>query len=399
MEEEHCENAIPWSIDPQNTRRGYYWDAGMCGMVLTANDTLIAIHEGEKYGHQDDNNRIDIVIRRSFDQGLTWQPWQLVHTESNQTHQVTIGQGTPVLDHNTGRLWMLLTRNNSELLLTYTDDHGASWAKPSDITAATKPAGYGWIAPSFSGTQLRSGRLAVCADHIVDQWTAYPITHTISSLITSDDHGATWQWQPKGSPDGYEMNECAIASLPNGTVVMNARNYLGQANHSVKRALMWSHDEGVSWSAPYLNPDLPDPIVQGSMVAGSHTPLGLGVGQPLFFTNAHSEWDRANDTLMMSTTGGATWQPLLRLQHGCSEYTGLVQFKDGRIGAGFDDGGPFPAGYKPGRNQCKMMTNNETFVLVELTPSPPEADGAIAPPSPFQIKLNHRKVLSGSQIK
>ena len=117
---------------------------------------------------------------------------------------------------------------------------------------------------------------------------------------------------------------------------------------------------------PYLNPDLPDPIVQGSMVSGANTPASLGVGQPLFFTNAHTELDRANDTLMMSTSGGESWEPLLQIQHGCSEYTGLVQFKDGRIGAGFDDRGPFGAGYKPGQNECKMRTNNETFVLVEL---------------------------------
>ena len=38
-------------------------------MVLTANDTVISIHEAEKYKHQDDNNQIDLVIRRSFDQG------------------------------------------------------------------------------------------------------------------------------------------------------------------------------------------------------------------------------------------------------------------------------------------------------------------------------------------
>ena len=69
----------------------------------------------EKYHHQDDNNQIDIVIRRSFDQGRSWQPFQLVHTGSNATHQVTIGQGTPVLDHHTGRLWLFMTRNNSEL--------------------------------------------------------------------------------------------------------------------------------------------------------------------------------------------------------------------------------------------------------------------------------------------
>ena len=42
------------------------------------------------------------------------------------------------------------------------------------------------------------------------------------------------------------MNECAIATLPNNTLVMNARNYVGQADFTVKRAIMWSHDEGDS---------------------------------------------------------------------------------------------------------------------------------------------------------
>lgn len=44
-------NCIPWSIDPQNTKPGWYWDAGMDGMVLTANDTLISVHEAEKFTH------------------------------------------------------------------------------------------------------------------------------------------------------------------------------------------------------------------------------------------------------------------------------------------------------------------------------------------------------------
>ena len=199
------------------------------------------------------------------------------------------------------------------------------------------------------------------------------------------------------------MNECAIATLPNNTLVMNARNYIGQANFTVKRAIMWSHDEGDScehlqaalhfvfatmtrhgligsglvlhvWLCamhvgigPYLNPDLPDPVVQGSMVAGDYTPVILGVGKPLFFTNAHMEFDRANNTLMMSMSGGLHWQEVFQIQNGCSEYTGLVQFKDGKIGAGFDDGGPFPPNYLPKQGQCKKPATNETFVLLELS--------------------------------
>jgi hypothetical protein len=44
-----------------------------------------------------------------------------------------------------------------------------------------------YISDSFSGTQLKSGRLAVCADHYVNQWTAYPATHYFASVITSGD--------------------------------------------------------------------------------------------------------------------------------------------------------------------------------------------------------------------
>merc|ERR1712060_583875 len=106
-----------------------------------------------------------------------------------------------------------------------------------------KPPSYGWIAPSFSGAQLASGRLVVCADYIVGQWKPFPYTHSRSGVITSDDHGATWEWQLAGSPDGEEMNECALAVLPNNTLVMNARNYVGMKDFSVKRAIMWSHDE------------------------------------------------------------------------------------------------------------------------------------------------------------
>ena len=171
------------------------------------------------------------------------------------------------------------------------------------------------------------------------------------------------------------------------------------AFESLKK-LCAAHSEGKSWTAPYLNPDLPDPIVQGSMIAGDHTPPSLGVGEPLFFTNAHTELDRANDTyvrqppgrsfaerltgsfahrLMMSTSGGLHWEEVFQIQHGCSEYTGLVQFQDGRIGAGFDDGGAFPPGYQPRRNQCKGQTTNETFVLLELSKAQEEEAGQ--PPS------------------
>ena len=129
---------------------------------------------------------------------------------------------------------------------------------------------------------------------------------------------------------------------------------------------MWSEDQGKSWTAPYFNPDLPSPICEGDMILGVHTPTSLGVVQPLLFTHPHSALDRANGTLLMSTTGGARWTPLLTYQHGCHSYSQIVQFKDGKLGIVFDDGGEFPPGYNAASGQCKGITSNQTFVLVEL---------------------------------
>lgn len=105
------------------------------------------------------------------------------------------------------------------------------------------------------------------------------------------------------------------------------------------------------------------------MITAEHTPSSLGVGQPLLFTHPQSALDRANGTLLMSTTGGARWNPLLTYQHGCHSYSQMVQFNDGKLGIVFDDGGPFPASYDPQRGQCKGITSNQTFVLVELSKS------------------------------
>ena len=54
---------------------------------------------------------------------------------------------------------------------------------------------------------------------------AYPIANSHSHTIISDDGGASWR--PGKRPLALNTsNECSIAELANGTLVMNARNYL-----------------------------------------------------------------------------------------------------------------------------------------------------------------------------
>ena len=70
----------------------------------------------------DDNNWIDMVVTRSFDLGRNWEPLQVIHSENTwQTdpkNYQSIGQDTAVLDNTTGTIFMLFTRNNTDMLVT-----------------------------------------------------------------------------------------------------------------------------------------------------------------------------------------------------------------------------------------------------------------------------------------
>ena len=70
--------------------------------VLTTNNTLLAFCEGRKAGRGDGGD-IDLVLRRSTDNGKTWQKMQVVHEEGGKA-RVTIGNPCPVVDRSTGTI-------------------------------------------------------------------------------------------------------------------------------------------------------------------------------------------------------------------------------------------------------------------------------------------------------
>ena len=128
---------------------------------------------------------------------------------------------------------------------------------------------------------------------------------------------------------------------------------------------------GETWSEPLYNLDLPSPVENGDMISGATTPSSLGIGKPLLITHPQSELDRANGTLLMSTTAGVSWKVLLQYSHGCHASSQVVQYSDGTIGVLFDDGGAFPTGYNPMKGDCKnkiqqIVGMNETMVQIKL---------------------------------
>ena len=292
-------------------------------MVEAANGDLLAFAEG-RVGGRGDAGDIDLVLRRSRDGGRTWGDLEVVWDDGLNT----CGNPCPVLDRETGAVHLLATRNlghdhESEIIagtsegtrtvwVLTSEDHGATWNAPREITETTKDPNWTWYATGpGNGIQLRSGqntgRLIIPCDHIESE-----TKHYYSHAIGSDDHGRTWK--RLGSTPSHQVNECAVAELEDGSLLLNMRNY---DRSKRARALSRSTDAGETWGTVRRDPALPEPICQASMVA-------IDEGRTLVFTNPASETGRVGMTARRSRDGGRTWSKGIVLHEGPSAYSSLA---------------------------------------------------------------------------
>ena len=310
-------------------------------MVRAADGALLAFAEG-RVGGRGDSGNIDLVLRRSPDGGRTWTPLQVVWDDEGNT----CGNPCPVLDATTGRLHLLMTRNlgidHESMIINQTstgtrtvwvatsDDHGVTWSKPVEITSTTKRPDWTWYATGpGNGIQLRAGdhagRLVIPCDHIEADTKKY-----FSHVIVSDDHGATWRLG--GSTPTDQLNECAVAELADGSMLLNMRNY---DRSKRARALSRSVDGGVTWSAVERHPDLPEPICQASMIA-------LDKGRRLVFSNPASATGRVAMTVRTSDDGGRSWSAGTLLHAGPAAYSSLAGVGGDRVACLYECGDSHP---------------------------------------------------------
>jgi sialidase-1 len=293
---------------------GGYHSYRIPAVILTPKGTLLAFCEGRK-SSRSDHGDLDLVLRRSTDNGKTWTPTQIVHEEGGDA-MITIGNPCPVVDRETGTVWLAFCRNNRDVFMTHSKDDGKSWATPTEITADVKAKDWGWYATGPGhGIQLtrgkHKGRLVFPCDHDTKEGCR-------SHVFVSDDHGKTFALT---QATGSKMNECEVVELIDGRLLLSMRNYLAMD----QRAFSISKDGGGTWSAPKLDPQVYCPACQASIHRYSWEPnilLYSGPGGP----------DRIKMTVRASYDEGKTWA-LSRLvkQSGGSGYSDLAVLPDGSI--------------------------------------------------------------------
>lgn len=319
------------SVDVFVSGAGGYHAYRIPALVLTRSGTLLALCEGRKTSRADDGD-IDLVSRRSTDGGRTWQPQQLVFEEGG-TARVTIGNPCPVVDQQTGRIWLPFCRNNHDVLITSSTDDGRTWAPPRTITASVKEPDWGWYATGPGvGIQIRegphAGRLVIPCDH---GRTIAGKRAMFSHVIFSDDHGQTWKL---GGTVDRHTDECQVVELAGGSLLINMRNYWGRdggrPERGGMRAVARSKDGGRTWSPLEFDPALFEPICQASLIAVPRP--GRPGARWLVFSNPAATDARRNMTVRISDDEGKTWPLAVPVDEGSSAYSCLAALPDGGIG-------------------------------------------------------------------
>jgi len=335
-------------------RRQILWQSGQGGyhtyripaLSVTAKGTVLAFCEGRK-NHSHDTGDIDLLMKRSQDNGNTWSPTQIIWDDGANT----CGNPCPILDRTTGVIWLLLTwndgrdrepeiidgtcRDTRRVFITSSQDDGVTWAAPHEITEKVKPDHWTWYATGpGAGIQLErgpaAGRLVAPCDHIEKVSKAY-----YSHVIYSDDHGATWQLG--GRTPQPMVNECQVVELQDGRLLLTMRNYDRSRR---QRQIAYSSDAGQTWHDQQFQPELIEPICQASLRRYRWDRNGeKGI---LLFSNPASDSSRTNMTLRASLDDGKTWPLVHRLHTGPSAYSDLAALADGRIACLYEAGAKSP---------------------------------------------------------
>ena len=321
------------------------WTAGQEGyhsyripsLLTTQAGTLLAFCEGRKNNRRDHGD-IDLIVKRSTDGGETWSAHEIVYEEGDSA-EITIGNPCPVVDQDTGTIWMPFCRDNKEILITKSDDDGVTWSAPVNISESILQKHWVWVAtgPGVS-IQMRQdphkGRLVIPCDHGV-MVGEQRIMH--SHVFFSDDHGESWQ---RGGLLPDHTDESQVVELADGRLLLNMRSYWGKvakrADRLGKRALAWSGDGGVTWSELAFDETLIEPVCQGSFLR--YTLAAVNGRNRLLFSNPASTTDRVNMTVRLSYDEAESWPVAKTLHAGPSAYSSLAVLSDHTIACLYERG-------------------------------------------------------------
>jgi sialidase-1 len=297
-------------------------------VIRLPDGTLLAFAEG-RVKSSDDFGNIDIVLKRSTDNGQTWGPQITVADYGN----LQAGNPAPVVDltdpeYPHGRIFLFYNTGNNhedevrngngcrEVWYKTSTDGGITWTEAVNISPQVhRPyhpevnKAYSFVedwrsyantpghAMQFESGRLR-GRIVVAANHSQGEprkdWEDYA-----SHAFFTDDHGKSFSLSQVIPVPG--SNEATAAEISSNRLIINTRNQKGDIR---SRLVAISRNGGGTWDTIWFDKNLPDPVCEGSILSFRDR-SGKFI---LEFCNTANSERRDDLTLRISFDEGKSWK-------------------------------------------------------------------------------------------
>lgn len=313
-------------------------------LINTQKGTLLAFAERRVGLH--DHAQNDIVLKRSKDNGQSWNSMQIIADFGKKSLNDPL-----VVELESGRILLMIkmypygvhARNsgwiqmadigydgprNTKAYITWSDDDGETWETPKEITKSIRPHDRINSGSPGIGIQLKRGKFK--GRVVMPLYFTRKINDNerdwTNAVAWSDDDGATWSLSndiPQRDQTGYG-NEAQVVELSNGDLLFVARNQGG-----FHRKISTSKDGGQTWTNMRLDYELPGTACQGSLLRYSWPEDGESIivqGGPV------NKYARNLGTVKLSDDEGKTWKYSRQIDPDFFAYSCLTKQENGNIG-------------------------------------------------------------------
>ncbi len=345
------------------TQKDLYYRFRIPGLIVAPDGTVLAFSEARRGDgsdpRTDENAPIDMTMRRSTDQGRTWEPLVVIDSGFRPNGGlVDFGDPTPVVDAITRTVFLFYGQwpdigpdavkpgqspdpadGNHVVWVRSSSDNGKTWSERKQVLYPDEPEetsdglywrqaepgpGNGIQLEWQDGVEWRRGRLVIPAKRSASSTPNGPVS-VAPFVYYSDDHGATWE--VGRTTAGPDANEDEVVELIDGRLLLD-----GRQNDGKFRRRHLSTDGGFSWSA-----DRPDklalPRVDGSLIRYSAKHAGHDKDRILFSApRGEGGLNRNNITVWTSYDEGRKFINPVQLNSGFAAYSVLTRLADGTIG-------------------------------------------------------------------
>lgn len=320
-------------------------------LVRAANDDVLAFAEARHSADCDDVGDIDLVVKRSTDDGETWGDMEVVNSGSSDNWANPV----PILEQETGRIVLLSVHNPADTArprtphVQHSEDHGATWSEPESIESDLDELDWGHFASGpGGGIQLErgdnAGRLVAGVNFSNPEDNAHG-----AGLIYSDDAGDNWQLGALDfiDDDVIRPQELSLFERTDGAVHADARENVNENPSDPVRVYAVSDDGGDSFSEDFAAyDDLPGTVkVQGSVLRLRASDTGDRYDRVLSAAPTDGEL-RKNMTIRSSFNDGRTWESIsdgVEITSDRAAYSDMELLASGEIGLLYE-GGSYPDG-------------------------------------------------------